>query len=267
MGKRPKKNIVLVLLEGISDREALRIGISELFERIDKNIEVFFPIIRIGSEEQGGDITTRRYSNERNQKKWVCPDNIENAIYLLFLKDFFDEKKLMPKDITEIIQIIDLDGAYIQDDCILFDKDLSENDATIYKDSNIICRDVENIIKRNKQKRNNIDFLITKTCIKVKSKSTPYSIYYFSSNIDHFLHNDANLDKSRKVIEARNFSTLYIGDTDRFVQKFSNDPDATIGMTYEESWEFIKKDNHSLHRHTNINILLKKLDRLIKAQA
>ena len=44
-------------------------------------------------EEKGGDITS---------KIQVWPRNIEEKIYELFLKNFFDEQKIMPKDITEV---------------------------------------------------------------------------------------------------------------------------------------------------------------------
>lgn len=42
MGKRPKRQIVLFLVEGKSDRKALQLAIPELYDRIDENIEVFF---------------------------------------------------------------------------------------------------------------------------------------------------------------------------------------------------------------------------------
>lgn len=41
MGKRPKRQIVLFLVEGKSDREALQLAIPELYDQIDENIEVF----------------------------------------------------------------------------------------------------------------------------------------------------------------------------------------------------------------------------------
>lgn len=93
MGKRPKRQIVLFLVEGKSDRKALQLAIPELYDRIDENIEVFFPTMVEDEEEKGGDITS---------KIQVWPRNIEEKIYELFLKNFFDEQKIMPKDITEV---------------------------------------------------------------------------------------------------------------------------------------------------------------------
>ena len=62
MGKRPKRKIVLFLVEGKSDREALQLAIPELYDEIDEDIEVYFPIIRKEEEEKGGDITSTTVS-------------------------------------------------------------------------------------------------------------------------------------------------------------------------------------------------------------
>ena len=259
MGKRPKRKIVLFLVEGKSEREALQIAISELYERIDENIEVFFPIIHADDAERGGDITTGRYTDKRGRSWWVSPENIEEAIYLLFLEDFFDEMKIMSKDVSEIIQLVDLDGAYIPDDCIFLDSDLSKEESPFYKDTRIHCLDVEKIVRRNQQKRENLNNLCSRTTIKVKTQTKPYSVYYFSSNLDHFLHHNANLDKHQKVMLADTFSSGFIGNVESFIRTISEDPGAANGMTYDESWKFIKEGTNSLGRHTNLDILLKKL--------
>lgn len=52
MGKRPKRRIVLFLVEGKSDREALQLAIPELYDQIDENIEVFFPTMVEDEEEK-----------------------------------------------------------------------------------------------------------------------------------------------------------------------------------------------------------------------
>lgn len=54
MGKRPKRQIVLFLVEGKSDREALQLAIPELYDQIDENVEVFFPVMVEDEEEKGG---------------------------------------------------------------------------------------------------------------------------------------------------------------------------------------------------------------------
>lgn len=259
MGKRPKRKIVLFLVEGKSDREALKLAIPELYDQIDEDIEVYFPVIRREDEEKGGDITTSRYTDKQGKNYWVHPNNIEDAIYTLFLDDFFDREKILPKDITEIIQIVDTDGAYISGENIVEDSSLQAEESPFYKDDEIDCLDVEKIKLRNQQKSENLTYLSKCSTIKVKQKTVPYSVYYFSCNLDHFLHRSANLDYRMKRSLADTFARNYIGDVDGFIKEISDDPDAVKDMSYEESWEFIKKDNNSLHRHTNLNVLLTKL--------
>ena len=256
---RPKRKIVLFLVEGKSDREALRLAISELYEKIDKDIEVFFPMIHADEKERGGDITTGQYTDQRGRTRWVSSDNYEDAMFLLFLKDFFDEMKIMSKDVSEVIQVVDLDGAYIPDDRILHSADLTDAKRVRYTEENIECIDVRNIVRRNEQKREILDNLSARTKIKVKTKAVPYSIYYFSSNLDHFLYDEANLDPRDKVVYADAFSSEYIGDVDGFIKRIADTPGTCNGMTYEESWQFIKEDINSLERHTNLNILFNKL--------
>ena len=259
MGKRPKRKIVLFLVEGKSDREALQLAIPELYDQIDEDIEVYFPIIRREEEEKGGDITSTNYVDKQGRRHWVHPNNIEGAIYELFLDDFFDKEKILPKDISEIVQIVDTDGVYIPDESVVLDSALAEEDSPYYKDEVIACLDVDTIIKRNEQKSENLDYLSSCKTIKVKQKTVPYSVYYVSCNLDHYLHHSANLDYRMKQSLADTFARNYIGDVEGFIKEISDDPGAANGMSYEESWEFIKEDKNSLHRHTNLNVLFEKL--------
>ena len=251
MGKRPKRKIVLLLVEGKSDREALQLAIPEFYDRIDENIEVFFPIIRQDEEETGGDITS---------KIGVHPRNIEAKIYDLFLKNFFDEEKVMPKDLSEIIQIVDIDGAYIPDAAVTEGVNPKGANKIYYDNKIIICSNIGSILKRNECKRENLDYLSSLTTIKVKQKTIPYSVYYFSSNLDHFLHHDANLDYRMKCDLADTFARNYIGNPDGFVNDICGDPGAVTNMSYTESWNYIRQGINSLCRPTNLNLLFDKLN-------
>lgn len=127
------------------------------------------------------------------------------------------------------------------------------------------CLDVDKIVKRNEQKSENLDYLSSCTTIKVKQKTVPYSVYYVSCNLDHYLHRSANLDYRMKRSLADTFARTYIGDVEGFIKEISDDPGAVKGMSYDESWNYIKEDKNSLHRHTNLNLLFEKL--LAKAES
>lgn len=158
-----------------------------------------------------------------------------------------------------------VDNPYIPNECVVLDSSLSEEDSPFYKDDKIACLDVDKIVKRNEQKSENLDYLSSCTTIKVKQKTVPYSVYYVSCNLDHYLHRSANLDYRMKRSLADTFARTYIGDVEGFIKEISDDPGAVKGMSYDESWNYIKEDKNSLHRHTNLNLLFEKL--LAKAES
>ena len=168
----------------------------------------------------------------------------------------------MPKDITEIVQIIDMDGAYVSDDMIRDGDTQTGEDRPYYDNNAIITKRIEGIVDRNAHKRENIDYLSSLSTIKVKQKTVKYSVCYFSSNLDHFLHHDANLDYRKKRELADSFARSYIGNVEGFIKQINDDPDAVGGMDYKQSWDFIKAEGpNSLQRHTNLNILLSSLQK------
>lgn len=250
MGKRPKRKVILFLVEGKSDREALQLAVPELYDEIDENFEVFFPTIREDEEEVGGDITS---------KIGVHPRNIEDRIYSLFLKDFFDEEKILPKDITEIVQVVDTDGVYIPDTCVTVGTNPDGSEKPYYCENGIVCANPAYILKRNECKRENLDYLSSLEKIKVKQKSVPYKVYYFSCNLDHYLHHSANLDYRMKRTLTDAFAKTYIGDAEGFVKEISDDPGAVSNVSYADSWAYIKEGMNSISRHTNLNLLFDRM--------
>ncbi len=249
-GQRPKKKVVLILVEGQSEINALKPVLSALYASIDEEIEVFFPTIIEDDCDVRGDITS---------KFGIVPEKIESCIYKLFLKTFFDIKKLMPKDISEIIQIVDLDGAYISNDNIKSGENPTGENKPYYTENDIITTDVQSIIGRNERKRNNLNYLSSINKISVNQKRPKYSVFFFSSNLDHFLHGDANLPSNIKASMADTYAAQYEVDPEGFVSAIKAHTGTLNNMSYEESWDYIKRDNNSLKRHTNINILLERL--------
>ena len=71
MGKRPKKKIVLFLVEGMSDKNAFEIPFGQLLEDIDPDILLEFAMVMNDDGHAGGDITS---------KNGIYPDNIERFI-------------------------------------------------------------------------------------------------------------------------------------------------------------------------------------------
>lgn len=249
MGKRPKKKVVLFLVEGQSDINALSYAVPQFFEDIDENYEVYFPILH-DDRQDGGDITS---------KKGIKPENIEKLIYKLFLHDFLKDYGLYPKDITEIIQIVDLDGAFIPPENVVMLQEGNDSNYTVYLEKTIETTNVEAIRERNECKSINLEYLINLKEIKVASKKVKYSVYYFSANLDHFLHGDANLIPREKCAKADTFSDKCVKDISVFVKAFIPTSTNLQGLDYYESWDFVKQGCNSLGCYSNLHILLEKI--------
>ena len=249
-GKRPKRKVVLFLVEGQSEINALKPVISALYDSIDPEIEVFFPTIVEDGGDKRGDITS---------KNGISPRVIEGCIYKLFFANFFDVEKLFPKDVTEVIQLVDLDGAYIPDEQVVYGENPNGVDKPYYGDNQILTTDVDNMLLRNTRKRENLDYLSSLSELSIKSKRPKYSVFFFSSNLDHFLYGDANLSMREKTSKSDEYAARYELDPEGFVSAIKATPGALLDMNYEQSWQFIKEENNSIKRYSNINILLDRL--------
>lgn len=284
MAKRNKKekqvpNFIVFLVEGESDILALETPLSELIFEKYPDYEVRFLLqqkivdktgdeidcdvdeedddsefIEESESVLGGDITTSSF---------VVPQNIEQKIYHRFILPAVRNEGIYPKRIAKIIQITDLDGAFIPDDHVQPIRDDHENCIGPYYNSEqgfIETDNIEGMIERNRSKRSNIEYLCSLSTkgIKIKTKTIPYEIYYFSSNMDHFINNDANVVGGKKNL-ARAFLSRYGLFTDHFCDFFLNDPDSVGSMGYQESWDWIKDGSRSVMRHTNIDCLIRKL--------
>lgn len=98
-----------------------------------------------------------------------------------------------------------------------------------------------------------MDYLLTLD----KIKSIPYRCYYMSSNLDHALYNQFNLDDESKKKYANAFYEKFMGREQLFINYLDMEVVNGVPESFPESWRYIKRDLHSLQRHTNLNIYFK----------
>lgn len=255
---RPKKKIVLFLVEGKTDINVLSNPFLSLFEKhsfSDNSYIVEFCTYH-QNDQNGGDITS---------SIGVTPENIEGIISKNFIAPFMAKNpQFYIKDVCEVIQIVDLDGAFAPDECIIQKEDLPEKTIE-YTLNSIICRNAQNIIDRNERKRANLNKLISMDKISISknggknSKSINYSVYYFSRNMDHAIHGKLNPSPPEKVELCDEFSSK-IDDSVKFCEYLNSQNICCEGMGYKESWDYIMKEGlYSLERHTNLNVLIEKI--------
>lgn len=243
--KRPKKKVVLFIVEGRSDMAALERPIQTLLEDNEQGIQATFLIAKC-------DVT----SDYRNN-----PSNIEQKINRFYFEPFFSANDFCyPKDVLEVVHIVDLDGTFILEEyCRAFDAEHFAEDGFVYDPPYVYGKTAEAVKNRNAQKAANIRHLLTLDTIKVDSKTCPYSVYFFSSNIDHYLHDKLNLCDREKIEKAEGFADRCDEDPEWFVRRICRHSQALKGMTYEESWTYIMEGTNSVKRHTNFNLYLENL--------
>lgn len=277
--KREKKqpNVILFLVEGDSDVIALETPLGLLIEEKYPDYHVRFLqqhklVNQNGDEvdddyiededdyiaeveyEIGGDVTTTPCNK---------PEKIVQKITSRFIQPAINNEGIYPKRIARIIQITDLDGSYISDDRVRNYQPEREGYKGPYynADQGVIETDyVDGIIARNRIKSRNIDYLysLTNEGIKIKQKTIPYEIYFFSSNLDHFINNDANKKEGKKDA-ANRFVRTYGTDVEDFCNYFFQDEGSVGRLGYSESWDMIRQGSNSLCRYTNIDCLIRKL--------
>lgn len=237
---RPKKHLILFIVEGPSDKAALERPIQALLDGNPLGLEAQFLFLET-------DVT----SDGRNN-----PDNILANINKFYIMDYFKGNPFYyPKDVYSVVQICDLDGTFIPEaNCRQFTELIYLEKGFYYDPPFIYGSTAEAVRDRNQRKAENIRYLLTQDTIKVKTKSVPYSLYFFSSNIDHFLHDSLNLPMREKISRAEKFADRYTGNPSGFAEYLCHHPCALTDMTHAESWAYAMEGCNSLNRHTNFNL-------------
>jgi hypothetical protein len=227
-----RKKVVFIIVEGPSDQDALELLLSNIF---DSN-RVFVYVTH-------GDITSRKGNNQTNILKKVTEE----------IKLYAKNNHLDKVHFQQVIHIIDMDGAYVPEECIVEDK---EAEKPFYTVDAILTCDKQGITERNLVKGRNVDKLSTSATI---WGTIPYAAYYMSCNLDHVLYNKLNSSDSEKEEDAYRFALKYKADTAGFME-FISKSDFSVGGDYISSWEYIKEGKHSLERHTNLSLCFPEKD-------
>lgn len=226
------KRVIFVIVEGPTDEDALSPALKSVFA----SAEVHFQVIH-------GDITAEKEIAPTNAKSYVAK-RIEAEMKKYAYKE---------SDILQIVHLIDTDGAFIPESVV---KAGVERDIRYFED-HIETGDVRSIQKRNKKKSDVVAVLCSTGKMKAR---IPYSIYYFSRNMEHVLHNvSENLTDEQKVELADAFAEQYEKEPEKFIE-FMESEEVAVAGSYSQTWSFIQEDTNSLKRHSNLRVLLEQED-------
>ena len=220
------KKTVLFIVEGASDKTALEKIFKAIYKK-NRNIDFKFT---------DGDISSDPTATK---------NNVEERIYQI-VQEFLKDKKLNKSDIYQIVQIFDMDGAYIPEEAII----RGEEYRFVYTPTNILCKDVERVKERNELKQGIMNHLLTVHEI----KDIPYEMYFMSCNLDHALYDEMNLDKEMKQEYADQFYETFIDREKLFIDFLNSEVVNGVPNTMTSSWRYIREELHSLERHTNLHI-------------
>lgn len=230
--RKNNKRVVFVLVEGPTDK----ISLTRAFELAycGKTVIVL---------PYGGDITT---------ESTTCEANIKERIYEeMWFR--LSQDRLDFDDVSEVVHVVDTDGAYVADKRIIADESC---DSPFYNVARGVIRtwNKKALEERNRQKRDIIDCLVD--CEDLFG--IPYRVFYMSCNLDHVLSGDPNMPGDMKMRAAK-----------QFVARYGKEPDGLIGFLarstfsstegYFESWDSLRYEDSglaSIRRSTNLGIAL-----------
>nr|DAW19898.1 MAG TPA: protein of unknown function (DUF4276) [Caudoviricetes sp.] len=222
-----KKKVMLFIVEGPTDETSL----STVLSRIFSSSTVKFHVVH-------GDVLTQDFisSDKIIKSVWSHVQKFMGSIY-------------RKSDICKIVHLTDTDGVFVPDDAVAADQEMDLDTRPYYTETQIRTPSPDSVLDRNRRKRANIDRL--SSCSKIAQ--IPYSIYYFSLNLDHVLHGKTNLSDWEKIQCAENFDLKYGDDPGGFIH-FMCESSFSVCDDYRSSWNFIKIGTHSLERHSNFGI-------------
>jgi len=224
------KRIVLFIVEGPNDKKALELALQRLLDKEAK--AVMF-------ETSSGDITSDFNSTDvMSELEKRCGNYGYEA-----------------EDIQEIVVLLDMDGAFVDNSAVIEDPTAVK---ARYEENQILHMDPKAIMQRNALKRERLRKLTELSTVPYKGKPVPFSVYFFSCNLDHVICNSANNTKTKKSVEAAAFRREYATDPAGFL-RFFRKGEIAVGTSYPDSWLYIKQGLNSLRRGSNFHVYLQDL--------
>ena len=232
------KKVMLFVVEGPSDETAFAL----LFDRVFSEHLVKFDVTHCDMTTARSFAQAGRHESEPNAYERLRGQIIEHI-------------KRSPyewSDLQQIVQIVDTDGAFVPDDCVV----QSEGGALVYGYDKIEAPDRDQICRRNKRKKEALSKLCGKRLFTYEKKNVPYAVYYLPRNMEHVLHNRADEVSDReKELLSRAFRRRYQNDLAGF-QDFLRTSDFSEEGDCAETWRSIRQGTRSLERRSNLHLVL-----------
>lgn len=255
------KKVILFLVEGSTDKKSLKPlkrYISETNAGFDSCYKIQFQ-----TEGTSGDVFTRKeYASIQGPERL---NEIEKAIEEA-VNIWTDIYKISTDDLAYIIQITDMDGAYIPDEWIKPTTKEEENEGVrvFYDDKCIHDSNAKDAPWKprhlHQNKRDAVNYFVNTSRIHINGRSVPYKLFFVSCNLEHIFHNKRNCTLAEKDELANQIERSYSGSNHFKYIDFLALFEVPIikhqwawELKYGTSWYFIRQRNeNSLSRWSNI---------------
>ena len=238
-------NIILAIVEGPSDATALVDPLSKLL----RNSQLRDLIA-------DGDITLR-YLYAKSHPG-MTGSNMEKVMTKLIDADIKRRHVYVRNDVTAVIQILDLDGAFVPDGHVSQDEGLEERR---YTENSILTPNAMETIRQNHEKQKNIRSLISMKDIRLGRRDVPFHSFYMSRNLEHVIWDEKKqLEPEGKSACAKRAFRRYVQHPEELLDLLRS-PEVMHGFkSFEESWNWPQVADNSLARGSNLGFLLDVLD-------
>jgi hypothetical protein len=232
MGADSLGQLVIAIVEGANDQ----VGLTQLLSHFAKlkyaNPDLQFEVI-------GTDLT---------QYKTVLPEDITQIVQE-GVEDFLNRYRLEPGSLVEVLQICDIDGAFLETSRL----SSLPSHSIHYDETLITCVCPEEIKLRNERKREHLAVLSGLSSIVIAGKTVPYSIYYFSCSAEDVFFSRKNNSKGAKKHLALILDKEFATDPEKTIGRF-RDPLLFPFDDYRKSWTVLQNETTCIKRLSNLNL-------------
>ena len=249
MGKG--RRVILFLVEGPSDETALVGPFRSLLNTVYGEDEM-----GTKSEAFHCDVTTvRMFGGGRVLS--VNPRDKMREIVRKFVKSRIETRhEYAASDLSRIVHIVDLDGAFVPETCIK----TGDSSSFVYKADCIEVPDVERAIRRNREKASALNELASVHHLTFSGVRVPNDLYFMSRNLEHALYDLAEdcSDEEKEPLSIA-FARRYRANPEGFACLLLSDVIRVPGNDLNETWAYAREGTNSLRRGSNLHMFLVEL--------
>lgn len=239
-----EKRVVLILVEGPSDENAL---LEPMQAALDFTANGALPEARALAFHCGV-TTVRPFSWEA---AFAVKDRVRDTVRQFVVDRIASRHEYEWTDLDRIIHIVDLDGAFIPNECIVE----GDCDGFAYGRDSITARDTARVVDRNERKSAALLELAGTRELKHRKHAVPYRVYFMSRNLEHALYGSVRefSDDEKRQLSAA-FGKKYRNDPEGFINLLRSGDVKVPGDTVEETWRYAREGTNSLHRGSNLHL-------------